>query len=96
MSLTSISPVTTANTSQIKYEEQMQEAADKLEAAFLAEMLKSAGFGQTPETFGGGSGEEQFSSFLVQAQAEKMVEAGGIGLSEQIFNALKEKSNGSS
>ncbi|MBW6416211.1 rod-binding protein [Celeribacter sp. PS-C1] len=94
MSLTSISPVTTANTPQITYEEQMQEAADKLEAAFLAEMLKSAGFGQTPETFGGGSGEDQFSSFLVQAQAEKMVEAGGIGLSEQIFNTLKEKSNG--
>lgn len=96
MSLTSINPVSTPQTPQMKYEVQMQEAADKLEAAFLAEMLKSAGFGQTPETFGGGSGEDQFSSFLVQAQAEKMVEAGGIGLSEQIFNALKEKSHGSS
>ncbi|WP_417240587.1 rod-binding protein [Celeribacter halophilus] len=74
----------------------MRDAADKLEATFLAEMLKSAGFGKTSETFGGGAGEDQFASFLVQAQAEQMVKAGGIGLSEQIFNALKGDSNGSS
>ncbi|MBY5933612.1 rod-binding protein [Tateyamaria omphalii] len=69
-------------------------AAQKLEATFLAEMLKSAGFGETRENFGGGSGEDQFSSFLVQAQAEKMVEAGGIGLAEALFDSLKERSNG--
>jgi Rod binding domain-containing protein len=74
----------------------MRDAADKLEATFLAEMLKSAGFGKTSETFGGGAGEDQFASFLVQAQAEQMVKAGGIGLAEQIFNALKGDSNGSS
>jgi Rod binding domain-containing protein len=74
----------------------MRDAAEKLEATFLAEMLKSAGFGKTSETFGGGAGEDQFASFLVQAQAEQMVKAGGIGLAEQIFNALKGDSNGSS
>lgn len=77
-------------------DEKMRDAADKLEATFLAEMLKSAGFGKTSETFGGGAGEDQFASFLVQAQAEQMVKAGGIGLAEQIFNALKGDSNGSS
>lgn len=69
----------------------LREAANKLEATFLAEMLKSAGMGGTRESFGGGVGEDQFASFLRQAQAEKMVEAGGIGLAESLFLALKER-----
>lgn len=69
----------------------LQEAAKKLEATFLAEMLKSAGLGKSRETGGGGAGEDQFSSFLVQAQAEEMVAAGGIGLAEALFEALKER-----
>ncbi|KIC49647.1 rod-binding protein [Tateyamaria sp. ANG-S1] len=72
----------------------LKKAAQKLEAAFLAEMLKSAGLGESRDAFGGGAGEDQFSSFLVQAQAEKMVEAGGIGLAEALFHSLKERSNG--
>lgn len=64
-------------------------SAQQLEANFLAEMLKSAGFGKPRESFGGGAGEEQFSSFLVQAQADAMVERGGIGLAEHLFKALK-------
>jgi len=71
----------------------LRDAAEKLEAAFLAEMLKSAGLGESRDTFGGGSGEDQFASFFVQAQAEKLVEAGGIGLSEILFETLKERSN---
>lgn len=69
----------------------LRTAAQKLEAAFLAEMLKSAGLGESRDAFGGGAGEDQFSSFLVQAQAEKMVEAGGIGLAEALFESLKER-----
>jgi Rod binding domain-containing protein len=68
----------------------LRAAANELEATFLAEMLKSAGFGQSRDSFGGGSGEDQFASFLVLEQAKAMVEAGGIGLSESLFNALKE------
>jgi Rod binding domain-containing protein len=79
---------------QMSQDEKLHNVSQQLEATFLAEMLKSAGFGKTPDAFGGGSGEDQFSSFLVQAQAEKLVEAGGIGLAEQIFNALKDKSDG--
>lgn len=67
------------------------EAAQKLEATFLAEMLKSAGFGEARETFGGGAGEDQFGSFLVQEQAMQMAKAGGIGLSETLFEALKDR-----
>ncbi|RPE64640.1 rod binding protein [Pacificibacter maritimus] len=75
-------------------DEKLREASEKLESAFLAEMLKAASFGKTPDAFGGGEGEDQFASFLVQAQADKMVEAGGIGLAEQLFEALKEQDNG--
>ena len=67
----------------------MREAAEKLEAAFLSEMLKSAAVGKPPESFGGGIGETQFSSFLRDAQAQEMVKAGGLGLAEHIFEALK-------
>ena len=67
------------------------EAAKKLEASFLAEMLKSSGLGDTPNAFGGGTGEGQFSSLLIQARADQMVEAGGIGLAEQLFETLKEQ-----
>ena len=71
----------------------LMDAAQRLEASFLAEMLKSAGLGQTSESFGGGAGEDQFASFLVQEQALQMVRAGGIGLSESIYQALKERQN---
>ncbi len=71
----------------------LMDAAQKLEATFLAEMLKSAGLGQSSESFGGGAGEDQFASFLVQEQAMQMVKAGGIGLSESIYETLKERQN---
>lgn len=67
----------------------LRDAAEKLEATFLAEMLKSAGVGTPRDTFGGGHGEEQFASFLREAQAEEMVKTGGIGLAEALFEAMK-------
>ena len=69
----------------------LRAAAEKLEASFLAEMLKSAGLGKTSGHFGGGAGEDQFASFLVQEQAMQMVRAGGIGLTETLFQSLKER-----
>ncbi|MEL6169664.1 MAG: flagellar biosynthesis protein FlgJ [Pseudomonadota bacterium] len=69
-------------------------AAQQLEATFISEMLKSAGFGEPRESFGGGAGEAQFSSFLRDLHAEAVMEGGGFGLAESIFNALKERSNG--
>lgn len=74
-----------------EHDEKLWDAAQQLEASFVAEMLKSAGFGEARESFGGGIGEEQFTSFLRQTQAEKMVHSGGFGLAESIFEALKER-----
>lgn len=70
----------------------LRHVAEELESVFLAEMLGSAGFGAPRAgAFGGGAGEAQFASFLVREQARAMVRAGGIGLAETIFDALKEK-----
>ncbi|WP_238381026.1 rod-binding protein [Alkalilacustris brevis] len=66
-------------------------AAAALEASFLSVMLQSAGFGAARESFGGGAGEEHFSSFLVATHAEALVQRGGIGLSEALFRALGER-----
>ena len=60
----------------------------QLESVFLAEMLKASGVGKTPDVFGGGAGEDQFASFLRDAQAKEMVRAGGFGLAENIDIAI--------
>lgn len=67
----------------------LRTAAIQLEATFLAEMLKAAGFGDSRTTFGGGVGEDQFASFMLEAQALDLAEAGGIGLAQALFEALK-------
>lgn len=72
----------------------LRAAAERLETSFLAEMLKSAGLGKTTEGFSGGAGEEQFASFLVDAQAAEMVRAGGIGLTESLFQTLSQRHDG--
>lgn len=72
-------------------DERLLHAARELEATFLAEMLKSAGLGKTPDAFGGGAGEEQFGSFMRMEQARAMVASGGIGLAQSLFEALKER-----
>lgn len=74
-----------------KRDQALWKVAQELEASFLAEMLKSAGLGAPRDAFGGGEGEEQFGSFLRQAQAQLMVKAGGIGLAQSLFEALKER-----
>ncbi len=71
----------------------LKDAAQKMEATFLAEMLKSAGVGTPRETFGGGAGEDQFASFLREEYAQAITEAGGVGLAEALFNAMKARIN---
>ena len=77
----------------VQSDARLRDAAQKMEATFLAEMLKSAGLGATRQSFGGGAGEDQFASFLREEQARGMVEAGGIGLAEALFEAMKVRIN---
>lgn len=89
--MTAIPPVQGAVTGQKPGEHKdprLMEVANRLEASFLAEMLKASGVGEARESFGGGAGEEQFSSFLVQEYAEATVRAGGLGLAESIYRSL--------
>ena len=72
----------------------LREAAVRLEAGFLREMLEGAGLGRPPAGFGGGAGEEQFASFLLDAQAERLARSGGIGLAELIVRALGDRDAG--
>ncbi|TNC74225.1 rod-binding protein [Rubellimicrobium roseum] len=67
----------------------LRDAAVRLEAGFLKEMLAAAGLGRPPGGLGGGAGEDQFASFLLDAQALRLAQAGGIGLAESLFEALK-------
>lgn len=69
--------------------ENLKAQAEALEASFLAEMLGHAGLVRTPSDLGGGAGEDQFGSFLREAHAKAIVDRGGIGLAEHLFNALK-------
>jgi len=71
----------------------LRQAAQELETTFLTEMLKATGVGKAPSEFNGGAGEDQFNSFLVRAQAEAMVQGGGVGLAESLFESLKERGN---
>lgn len=70
-------------------EARLRQKATELEASFLAEMLKLSGVGKPSDSFGGGAGEEQFTSFLCDEYARIMAQAGGIGLAETIFHSLQ-------
>lgn len=71
----------------------LRAASIKLEAQFLSEMLKHSGLDGPSSEFSGGSGEDQFGSFLREAQALRMAQAGGIGLAETIFRALQARAS---
>jgi Rod binding domain-containing protein len=71
----------------------LRETAEAFEAAFLAEMLQQTGLNAMPSSFGGGAGEEAFSSLLTEEYARLLAERGGIGLAEQVFEALKQRTH---
>ena len=69
----------------------LQNRAQALETAFLAEMLAHSGLGGQDHPFDGGVGEQQFASLLRYEQARMVVKRGGIGLAEQLFEVLAGK-----
>ena len=68
--------------------DQLMAKAEELEATFLSEMLAHSGLGEMQGSFGGGEGEAQFSSFLRDEQAKLIVQQGGIGLAQLIFDSM--------
>lgn len=70
------------------HEQRLKEAAFEIETQFISTLMKSAGLESERSLMGGGIGEEQFSSFLRDAQAAEITKSGGLGLAEALFSAL--------
>lgn len=68
--------------------ERLRAAAEKIEVQFLSTFLKLSEAGASPGLMGGGIGEEQFKSFLRDAQATEIAKSGGLGLAESLYEAL--------
>lgn len=58
--------------------------AEKLEQAFLEEMLKYCGPKSVTGAFGGGIGEDQFASFLTQEYAAVLAGQIDLGLGDRM------------
>ncbi|MFV0475104.1 MAG: hypothetical protein ACK5MQ_12995 [Pikeienuella sp.] len=72
----------------------LRKAAADFEAVFLQEMFKQAGLGAPREANGGGVGEQAFAGLLARDWAQTVAEAGGLGLSERIYQALAAREGG--
>lgn len=73
--------------------EALMENAKAFEATFVAQMLTHSGFSEALSS-NGGFGGEAFSSLLVEQYAEKLVDQGGFGLAEKIYEQLLSKDGG--
>lgn len=62
-------------------------SAEKLEQAFLEEMLKYYGPKTTEGAFGGGIGEDQFASFLTREYAQTLAAQLDFGLAKGMDQA---------
>jgi Rod binding domain-containing protein len=90
--VTSITPKSAAALTSPQ-DKALMKKAQELEASFLSEMLGHAGLDTPSSDFGGGIGEDQFSSFLRAEQAKAMVAKGGIGLAQHLFEALAQRAH---
>lgn len=69
----------------------LREASDALEAVFLNMMLKSmrSSIGETEGMFEKSESEKTFEGMLDEEYANKMSKAGGIGISDMIFDQFQ-------
>jgi len=71
-----------ANAAEQAKRAQIRETAQKFEASFLSVMLQEMLDGVKAQgPVGGGPGEDMFKSFMAEAMAKQMTQAGGVGLS---------------
>lgn len=77
-----LNPVENSKINQVEF------LAKEFEASFISEMLKHTGLGESPGNFGGGAGEQQFASFLIDHYAKTIAGSGGMGIAEHITKSL--------
>ena len=74
---------------QGKTRKQIEHTAKQFEAAFIAQMLGPMFDGaELSAPFGGGPGEAAFKSFLLDAVAQQMAKAGGLGLTDDLTREM--------
>lgn len=86
--MTPITPLSTPTTLPTERHNQLGKTAQAFESMILSQMLSTAGLNRVPDAAGGGPGEEQFASFLTEAQAKALAERGGIGIAERLIRAF--------
>ena len=76
---------------------QLKEQAREFEAVFVGQMLKHAGLTEALSGNGDKFGGEAFASMLTDQVAADLVEDGGFGLAQEIYQQLlqKDRSHGS-
>ncbi len=74
-------------------DEAMLERAKEFEAVFVAQMLKHSGF-EKALSADSGFGGENYASLLLSQYATRIVDSGGFGLAEKIYEQLKAKEAG--
>ena len=80
-----LQPTATLSAEELAKRGHIKETAKKFEASFLGIMLQQMFEGvETSAPFGGGPGEAMFKSFMTDAMAKKMTQAGGIGVSDTV------------
>ena len=78
-----------AQTPEAKTRKQIEETAKKFEATFIAQMLGPMFDGaEISAPFGGGPGETAFKSFLLDAVAQQMAKAGGLGMADDLAREM--------
>jgi Rod binding domain-containing protein len=67
----------------------IKKAAQDFEGVFISQMMQHMFNGiKTDDVFGGGQGEEQFHSMLVDEYAKQVVKRGGFGLSNAVMHTM--------
>jgi len=85
------SPKPTQTPDDAARDAQLREQARAFEAVFVGQMLKHAGLTEALTGGGGKFGGEAFASMLTEQYANELVEDGGFGLAEEIYQQLLEK-----
>ena len=68
---------------------EIRESAQKFEASFLSIMLQQMFEGvEVAAPFGGGPGEAMFKSFMTEAMAKQVTQAGGIGVTDTVSREM--------
>ena len=74
---------------EAKTRKHIEHTAKQFEAAFIAQMLGPMFEGaELSAPFGGGPGEAAFKSFLLEAVAQQMARAGGLGLTDDLTREM--------